>query len=242
MARRWHEANVIAIEDMSQYTRKYFLKCEGEILANFIPGQFITLDLPIHEKRTKRWRSYSIANLPSSENPIMELCIVYLDGGLASEYLFNEVKIGDPVTFKGPAGVFTYPKNNDQKMVMICTGTGIAPFRSMLMHLNTLETWPHDVHLIFGTRKEEGILYREEMESLASANEKFNYDVALSRDDLWNGYKGYVHLVYEDQYPDGSEDVLFYICGWTAMVDEARRRLTENIGYSKQQVRFELYG
>lgn len=241
MARRWHDAKLIAIEDMSQYTKKYFLKCEAEILTNFRPGQFITLDLPIHEKRTKRWKSYSIANLPTSDNPIIELCIVYLEGGLASEYLFNEVKIGDILTFKGPSGVFTYPENNSLKMVMVCTGTGIAPFRSMLKYLNTLESWPHDVHLIFGTRTKEGILYREELEELATTNEGFTYDVALSRDDDWIGYKGYVHAIYAEHYPDASEDVLFYICGWTAMVDEARQRL-EKLGYTRQQVRFELYG
>lgn len=241
MARKWHEAKVIAIEDMSQYTRKYFLKCEGEIFANFKPGQFITLDLPIHEKRTQRWKSYSIANLPTADHPVIELCIVYLEGGLASEYLFNQVKIGDSLTFKGPAGVFTYPEQNDLKMVMVCTGTGIAPFRSMLKYLNTWESWPHDIHLIFGTRTEDGILYREELEELAATNEHFAYDVALSRDPDWNGHKGYVHTIYEEYYPDASEDVLFYICGWTAMVDEARQRL-ENLGYTKQQVRFELYG
>ena len=241
MARRWHEAKVIAIEDMSQYTKKYLLKCEAEILTSFRPGQFITLDLPIHEKRTQRWKSYSIANLPTPDNPIIELCIVYLEGGLASEYLFNEVKIGDILTFKGPSGVFTYPESNSLKMVMVCTGTGIAPFRSMLMYLNTLESWPHDVHLIFGTRTKEGILYREELEELATTNERFTYDVALSRDDDWIGHKGYVHAIYEAHYPDAREDVLFYICGWTAMVDEARHRL-EKSGYTKQQVRFELYG
>lgn len=242
MARRWHEAKVIAIEDMSQYTRKYYLKCEEEIFANFKPGQFITLDLPIHEKRTKRWKSYSIANLPTADDPIIELCIVYLEGGLASEYLFNKVKIGDTLMFKGPAGVFTYPEHNNLKMVMVCTGTGVAPFRSMLKYLNTLASWPHDVHLIFGTRTEDGILYREELEELASVNERFTYDVALSRADDWKGYRGYVHVVYEEQYPSPDEDVLFYICGWTAMVDESRQRLVEKIGFSKQQVRFELYG
>ena len=242
MALKWHSAKVVAIEELTPSTRKFILRCDSDTVSQFKPGQFITLDLPIHEKRTKRWRSYSIANLPSPIESTLELCIVYLEDGLASEYLFQKIKIGDEIPFKGPAGTFVYPEGNRRRMVMICTGTGIAPFRSMLLHLAQYNDWPHGVHLIFGTRTEEGILYREEMETLAIENDHFSYDVVLSRQKDWSGYQGYVHQIYENQYKEVTKDVVFYLCGWSSMVDEARSRLVDNLGYSTEQVRFELYG
>nr|MBX2816524.1 hypothetical protein [Saprospiraceae bacterium] len=119
-------------------------------------------------------------------------------------------------------------------------GTGVAPFRSMLQDLEDRDQYRRSAHLIFGTRYEEGILYREEFE-LRSQSSSFRYDVALSREALWPGYKGYVHQIYETAYADVRPDVLFYVCGWSMMVDDATARLLD-LGYDRKQVRFELYG
>ena len=58
---------------------------------HFEPGQFVTLDLPIHEKPSKRWRSYSIASWPD-ETAVFELVIVLLEGGAGTKYLFEEIR------------------------------------------------------------------------------------------------------------------------------------------------------
>ena len=128
---KWHKSKIIKIEDESPTTKRFWLEVPDLEKIDFKAGQFITMDLPIHKKRLKRWRSYSIANAPDGTN-VLELCIVYLEGGLASEYLFKEVNVGDEITFKGPTGVFTLPQELDTDIVLVCTGTGIAPFRSMI--------------------------------------------------------------------------------------------------------------
>ena len=161
MARRWNEGTVTGIQDEGINTKRFFIKVNQEELFDFIPGQFITIDLPIGEKRLARWRSYSIANIPNKEN-IVELCIVKLEGGAAGKYFFEEVEIGTILKFKDPEGGFVLPETIDFDMVMICTGTGVAPFRSMIQHL-VANGIPHqNVHLIFGTRYEKGILYKDE--------------------------------------------------------------------------------
>ncbi|MEO1436197.1 MAG: FAD-binding oxidoreductase [Bacteroidota bacterium] len=239
MPTTWYESTVEKIEDQSPTTKRFWLKVpELEAIA-FKPGQFVTMDLPIHEKRLKRWRSYSIANPPDGTN-LLEFSIVHLEGGLASKYLFNEVKEGTSIRFKGPTGVFTLPEAINKDLVFICTGTGVAPFRSMILDLKAQPNFNRNIHLIFGTRTPENILYREEFEALAKEWPNFTYTVALSRDDSWEGPKGYVHQVYEAAYAD-KKDVAFYLCGWSNMVDEARERLA-NMGFTEKEVFYELYG
>ena len=241
MPRKWYDGRVIRIADESSTTRRFWIQVDEIERFDFRAGQFVTFDLPISEKRRERWRSYSIASAPDGTN-IFELCIVHLEGGRGTTYLFEEVKEGSILSFKGPDGVFTLPKNLDREIVLICTGTGVAPFRSMLGALKESGGPKQPLHLIFGTRHEEGILYREEMETLAKEWPNFRFDVALSREKDWDGYQGYVHQVYQEHYPEVDADRLFLLCGWQNMVDEAVDRLTEKMGYAKQQVVFELYG
>jgi len=241
MAWKWYDTQISRIEKMTATTHRFWLARQPEWEFEFKAGQFITLDLPIHEKRLKRWRSYSLASNPNDKGDL-ELCIVKLEGGLASEYLFEKATIGTPIKFKGPAGAFTLPETpTEGTLVFICTGTGIAPFRSMLKKMEADEQLNRPVHLIFGTRTEEGILYRKEMEALAARHPNFTYSVALSRESAAGCQKGYVHPIYQDAYATVRPDLHFYICGWSNMVDEAVATL-EEMGYAKEQVHYELYG
>jgi len=238
---KWYDSQVIDIVDIAPQTKQFTLEIQGEETFEFIPGQFITVDLPIHDKRTKRWRSYSLVNAPDDSLRI-DLCIVYLEGGLASEYFFSEVQLGTAIKFKGPSGGFVLPDDLDQDLVMVCTGTGIAPFRSMLLDLQRKKSFTRPIHLIFGTRTVDGILYRKELEALSEEEPLFEYSIALSRDETWPGYQGYVHQIYEELYKVPSADRLFYLCGWSMMVDEAVAKLMMDFGYQRSQIRYELYG
>ena len=239
---KWFQSKVIKIQEETPTTWRFWIEVMDLEQVDFQAGQFITVELPIHEKRHKRWRSYSIANPPDGTN-VLELCIVYLENGLASEYFFNEVKVGTAIKFKGPAGVFTLPKNLDQDLVLICTGTGLVPFRSMLWDVY-LQNKPHqNIHLIFGTRYQQSILYKNELKEWQQKLSKFTCDIALSRDEKENGYyKGYVHQIYLEKYHKVRPNVQFYICGWRNMIDEAVANLKEGLGYQHSQVKVELYG
>jgi sulfite reductase alpha subunit-like flavoprotein len=148
-------------------------------------------------------------------------------------------------SLKEPGGVFTLPERPlDFTVVMICTGTGVAPFRAMLQE--RLPKEENDFHLIFGCRKFEDILYREEFEALAEKYPKFRYTVCMSREDpaedlSLEAHRGYVHQVYQELYADVKADIRFYLCGWSQMVDEAKAKLLE-MGYEEQQIILELYG
>jgi CDP-4-dehydro-6-deoxyglucose reductase len=241
---KWKQAVLTRTEDRSPTVRSFWLALPDRERLDYRPGQFLTLDLPISERRRERWRSYSIAAAPDGGNEA-ELCIVQLPGGKGTAYLFEEATVGDHILTKEPSGVFTLPDRPlDFDVVMICTGTGIAPFRAMLQERLPRET--RKFHLIFGCRTPADLLYRRELELLAERHPHFTYTATLSRElpagpTNFEVKSGYVHQIYERDYATLRPDVRFYLCGWSQMVDEAKGRLL-SLGYDERQVILELYG
>ncbi len=239
----WYDSTVVRIEQATPAVRRYWLAMRHGPRPPFKAGQFITVDLPIGEKRLQRWRSYSIANAPGDDPDLIELCIVRAPNGLATRYFFEEVQVGTVLRWKGPEGTFCLPETlEDKDIVMVCTGTGVAPFRSMLRDLQHTGRPHRNIHLIFGTRTEQDILYREEFEALTRTMSGFRYDIALSRQADWSGHRGYVHQVYLEHYAHKRDDLLFYLCGWSNMIDEAVANLLIRLGYDRKQILYELYG
>ena len=64
----WRKGIVTRIENETYNTRRFWIQIPELDSFDFLPGQFVTLDLPIHEKPNKRWRSYSIASWPDGTN------------------------------------------------------------------------------------------------------------------------------------------------------------------------------
>lgn len=241
MATTWYDSKIIRISEESPNTRRFWLKIEGVDSFPFRAGQFVTMDLPIGEKRQQRWRSYSIANAPDGSN-VLEFCIVHLDGGLATTYFFEEAALGTPVRFKGPDGNFVLPDPIPHDLILVCTGTGVAPFRSMVWDVFNQKKAYNKIHLIFGTRTADGVLYQSEFESLAQQMPGFRYSVTLSREEKPGFHHGYVHACYLHEYAEKRPDVTFLLCGWSEMVDEAVANLIVKLGYDRSQVKYELYG
>lgn len=234
----WRKGIVTQILPGALATHRYFIKVPELDVFDFEPGQFVTLDLPIGEKTADRWRSYSISSWPDGSN-IFELVIVLAEGGKGTDYIFNEVKVGSELQFRGPQGKFTLPDNIDRDLFLVCTGTGIAPFRSMVHHILNNNIHHQHIHLIFGCRTRADLLYYDELLEIAGRMENFHYRPSLSREE-WDGRKGYVHDIYE-KLVAGKPPAYFFLCGWKNMITEARQKLSA-IGYDKKDIHFELYG
>lgn len=225
------------IEDIihaSPSVKRFYLRFPGLTEFHFLPGQFITLSFP--EEGDLR-RSYSIASEPDHSNAI-ELCVVLNPGGKVTPHLWNYTR-GAELECSEALGTFVLPGEISTDICFICTGTGVAPFRSMIRHLLRSEQPHQRVYLIFGARYEADLLYRSEFEQLAADYPEFRYIPVLSRQTDWNGVKGYVHGVYEELFADG-RDARFMVCGWQTMCHEARTRL-KLMGYNRRQYQFEEY-
>jgi CDP-4-dehydro-6-deoxyglucose reductase len=247
MLQPWRSCRVLRIEDETPNTRRFWFEVPELEHVDFSPGQFVTLDLPIHEKPNKRWRSYSIASWPDGTN-VFELIIVRLPDGAGTQYLFEQVQINTVISYRGPQGVFTLHEPMKENTFFICTGTGIAPFRSMLHHIRHKDISHKNIYLIFGCRKQTDLLYFNELKELEKSIPHFHYLPILSREE-WEGETGYVHSIYQrllnelarEQEFTFRENCRFYLCGWKNMIDEAKSNLL-NAGISKKEIIQEIYG
>jgi ferredoxin-NADP reductase len=213
---------------------------------DFAAGQFVSMLAKNNEKQMTR--AYSLASGPRGNNRF-DLCLNRVEGGFFSNYLCD-MEHGNVVQFHGPHGHFVL-RNPLRDSLMIATGTGIAPMRGFvewLFPLNGGEPERHegrDIWLIFGTRYESEIYYREYFEEVARKYPNFHYLITLSRpNEGWKGATGYVqeHVkkILESRSGAGKDEMDAYICGLNEMVSANRKLLTE-YGWDKKQIVFERY-
>jgi len=241
MLEPWRTGRVVKIENVNTSIRRFWIEVSELERFDFKPGQFVTLDLPINEKKNKRWRSYSIASTPDGSN-VFELIIVLLEDGAGTAYLFNEVQVGTELLLRGPQGIFTLPERLDNDLFLICTGTGIAPFRSMVNYIHDRNLLHKNIYLIYGCRKFSDTLYEEELKALTKKLGNFHYLPVYSREQPREGIAtGYVHAVYDHIVRESKPEAYFFLCGWKNMIDEAKQRIMA-LGYDRKAIHLELYG
>ena len=229
---------------LSELTRHIEFEVQGVPRFGFVAGQWLSVkaDTPEGEEIT---RAYSIASAPS-ENGRFAFCLNRVQDGYMSNYLCD-LSEGGEMSFQGPFGDFILrPPLRDT--LMIATGTGIAPFRSMLEAMfNPMERRsPSPVHpsaqfwLLFGARYEQDIYYREEFERVATEHSNFHFMPTLSRGGPeWKGWRGYVQE-HVREIVDGRSDMQAYICGLDKMVS-ANREFLKSLGWDRKSIRYEKY-
>lgn len=215
---------------------------EGETGFQFIPGQFITLLIDTPEKQLRR--SYSIANTYHDGSNTIEFAASYVDGGIASELLFN-LKPGEKLNASGPFGRLILREELPKRYIFVATGTGVTPYRAMLAEIEQrLEQQPQlEVVLLFGVRKPEDLLYGNEFAEFAEKNSRFIFQAYYSRAELISPkayeHQGYVGKAFTNLNPDPHHDIV-YLCGNPNMIDEVFALLV-NHGFPTENIRREKY-
>lgn len=234
----WRMARLIDTQAETSLARRFrFLVPDADVFT-FQPGQYLTLDLPISDNPEDRHRSYSIASPPDGSNQF-ELLIGRHDEGAGTHYLFYDTQPGTAIPFQGPLGRFTLPATLDHDLILVCTGTGIAPFHSMIGHIYRSGMPHQQVHLVFGTRTRQDLFYHEQWMTLQVSHPDFHYHPVLSR-ETWEGHSGYVHDVYPALLAD-RPDAIIFLCGWKEMITQARERMLA-MGIPPASIHQELYG
>jgi ferredoxin-NADP reductase len=231
------KAKLLAQKELAPEVHHFEFELPGIETFHFTPGQFVSVIERIDGKEITR--AYSIAS-PRDGNRF-ELCLNRVEDGIVSPYLFA-LKPGDEVELGEPLGYFTL-RHPGHRAVFIATGTGIAPFRSMLLdHLP--KTQPR-ITLLFGVRYERGLLYRDELELLQREYKSFRFMPTLTRPtETWAGRTGRVQAHLDEalaiqSYEDRST-IDVYICGLKEMVDDVRREL-KGRGFDRKQIIYEKY-
>jgi len=228
-------AKLLAYNDIGPDVRHFVFEALAVEKLDFEPGQFVSLSDEVEGKKVTR--AYSVASPPNGNH--FELCLNRVNLGTFSPHLFS-LKPGGTIPMKGPFGSFTL-RHPILDSMFVATGTGIAPFRSMLLDSRIWEAAPDRKHkLILGVRHEDGVLYREEFEALEREHPGFQFLPVVSRPgDQWTGRTGRVqpHLL---EAIGGRRDVQVYVCGFKEMVNDVRQRL-KALGFDRKSVVYEKY-
>lgn len=182
---------------------------------DYLPGQYADI---IGKDGLRR--SYSIANAPKSDGKI-SLHIRKVENGQMSDYWFNYAQPNDLLRMEAPLGTFCLRNKSAEHLVLLATGTGIAPIKAMLEQLvaqpekNTYS----QIHLYWGGRTEKDIYWQPDFPGL-----RLNFVPVLSRTPEWPGRKGHVQqCVLADSIP--LANAVVYVCGSDIMIQSASQQL-----------------
>lgn len=182
---------------------------------SYLPGQYVEM---IGKDGLRR--SYSIANAPREDGKIT-LHIRKVEQGKMSQYWFEEAKANDLLRMEGPLGTFCLRKSKARILILLATGTGIAPVKAMLEQLATrseANTFSN-IYLYWGGRTEQDIYWQPVFEALP-----LTFTPVLSRAPGWPGRSGYVQrAVIEDGHK--LTDAVVFACGSEVMIHSAHEQL-----------------
>ncbi len=227
------EARLIESKQIGPEVRHFLFDVPEVEALPFSAGQFVSLTRELRGKKITR--AYSIC-CPHNGNKF-ELCLNRVQDGNLSPFLFD-MQPGDTVDMKGPLGAFVW-RNPVSDSILVATGTGIAPFRGMLMEY-LHQGGDRQIMLIFGVRHEESLLYRDDFEALARQYPNFRFCPTLTQPPAgWTGLTGRVQQHVLDALGD-RRDMDVYMCGMKAMVDDLRGQL-KSLGLDRKRIIYEKY-
>jgi ring-1,2-phenylacetyl-CoA epoxidase subunit PaaE len=192
-------------------------------------GQFITIVTKIDGKEIKR--SYSLCSSPT-EDGYPTFCVKSIQGGLMSNYLVKNLKIGDTLTIEGPMGNLKYePSTAKKKALFFAAGSGITPMIAIIK--NMLHATPDSrLVLVYGNRTEESIIFKKELENLRSTYyDRFQIEYVLSNPPQnWLEHRGRINQgmavqIAKKYFATDIANVDFYLCGPSGMMDEVTKGL-----------------
>jgi CDP-4-dehydro-6-deoxyglucose reductase, E3 len=179
------------------------------------PGQHMNLLLP-----DGTHRSFSMASAP--QDNLVDFHIRRIPGGRFTAQLAGEVQPGDMLEVEIPLGTFRYHEEDYREILMVATGTGISPLKSMCEALMDDRDCP-PVSLYWGGRKAEDLYLDGDIRGWGERLYEFRYQPVLSRaDESWRGHRGHVQAAVLRDIPDLSQHSI-YLCGSPAMIHDAKQ-------------------
>jgi CDP-4-dehydro-6-deoxyglucose reductase, E3 len=210
-------SRVLSLEKKSHDVMVVRLQLPANDVLRYHAGQYIEFIL-----RDGARRSYSMANAPHN-GPGVELHIRHMPGGKFTDHVFTAMKEKEILRVEGPFGSFYLREDSDKPIVLLASGTGFAPIKALVEHMQH-KGITREATLYWGGRR-PGDLYLDEW-VLGKLGEMPNlkYVPVVSNalpEDNWTGRTGFVHKAVLEDFPDLSRHQV-YACGAPIVVDSAR--------------------
>lgn len=168
----------VNVEQQSPDAKRFSFTVDHAI--KFIPGQFLTIEVDIAGESHQR--CYSISSSPRDYR--IDLTIKRIDGGLVSNYLFDNAKPGMTLKTLAAAGDFNSDNITEDNWVVLAAGSGITPLYSMV-HERLLSHPNANITMSYSVQAEEDKILREELDFLAKVHPNFKLDWHLTGENNW---------------------------------------------------------
>ena len=185
-------------------------------------GQYVDVLL-----RSGDRRSYSMANAPhtvGSEQKLIELHVRHMPGGQFTDHVFNAMKEKEILRIEGPFGSFFLREDSSRPMILLASGTGFAPIKALLEHMDFMGL-KRAAHLYWGGRRPQDLYLNDWIESFAKDHDWLTYTPVVSdatAEDQWAGRKGFVHKAVIEDHADLSGHEV-YACGAPIVIESAKK-------------------
>ena len=179
-------------------------------------------------------RSYSMASAPELAQGVMELHIRHMPGGRFTDHVFGAMKEKEILRMEGPFGTFFLREDSARPVVMLASGTGFAPIKALIEHMEAKGLTRPTV-LYWGARRAADLYLRDWAEAAAVRLPWLRFVPVLSEPDAdWSGRTGFVHQAVMADLPDLSGHQV-YACGAPVMVQSAQRDFVAACGLPEEE-------
>ena len=208
------------------------LQLPATVAFKYRAGQYVEFIL-----RDGARRSYSMATAPEhlGSPPAIELHLRHMPGGKFTDHVFGAMKEKDILRVEGPFGSFFLREDGATPIVLLASGTGLAPIKAIVEHLRAQGSTRPAV-LYWGCRHKADLYQHDWALEAAAAMPNLRYVPVLSEakpEDDWRGRSGFVHQAVMADLPDLSGHEV-YACGAPVMIDAARRDFTARCGLPEE--------
>jgi CDP-4-dehydro-6-deoxyglucose reductase len=220
-------SRVLSLEKRSHDVMVVRMQLPANDTMRYHAGQYVEFIL-----RDGARRSYSMANAPHNQMqatgagttaPVIELHIRHMPGGKFTDHVFTAMKEKEIMRVEGPYGSFYLREDSDKPMILLASGTGFAPIKALIEHLQ-FKGIQRPVTLYWGGRRPADLYLDDWVKAQMNAMPSLKYVPVISNalpEDNWTGRAGFVHKAVMEDFPDLS-GFQVYACGAPIVVDSAR--------------------
>lgn len=196
------------------------LQLPASEMLKYHAGQYVEFLLAGGDRR-----SYSMANAPHTQvdTPGLELHIRHMPGGKFTEHVFGTMKERDILRIEGPYGSFFLREDSDKPLVLLASGTGFAPIKALIEHMQ-YKNITRPAVLYWGGRRPADLYMNDWVQAKILEMPNLRYVPVVSDaqpEDHWTGRTGFVHKAVLEDFADLSAHQV-YACGAPVVVELAR--------------------
>ena len=226
-------ARVSSLQKVSHDVMLMTLQLPANEVFKYHAGQYVEFLL-----RDGSRRSYSMANAPHTQvdKPGLELHLRHMPGGKFTDQVFSTLKEKDILRIEGPYGSFFLREESAKPLVLLASGTGFAPIKALIEHMQVTNIRRPAV-LYWGGRRPADLYMSDWIQAQCAEMPQLRYVPVVSNalpEDQWTGRTGFVHQAVLEDLPDLSGHQV-YACGAPIVVESARSDYTAKAGLPEDE-------